>query len=76
MDIIVPMLWTVKHVIMKRKERRNKQKNGKLPHKLPQIYGRAVGWNYAERNRMDEQMRHMQEQNQHYQNLGWQQGHR
>ncbi len=41
-----------------------------------EVYGRAVGWNYAERNAGDEQMRRFNAQQAHYQNLGRLQGYR
>ena len=39
-------------------------------------YAQAVAWNYAERNRMDAEMRHQMGIQDHYQNLGHQQGYR
>ncbi len=41
-----------------------------------EAYAQAVGMNYADRNRMDDQMRRFQAQQDHYQHLGWQQGYR
>lgn len=37
-------------------------------------YAQAVGWNYAERNRGDAEVRHVQDQIRHYQHLGHLQG--
>ncbi len=41
-----------------------------------EAYAQAVGMNYADRNRMDAQMRHWDDQVNHFGNLGYQQGHR